>query len=104
MLHRTKEKAIKRLARKQRQTVLELKEKKDIDANRWDQSVLSGPKKLKTHTFRVKKIASCKVKTQKGTKKFRDKKQGFSWDEHAVDFRLTELPIFPGYWAAGGGK
>ena len=30
---------------------------------------------------------------------------GFSsWDEHAVEFRLTELPIFPGYWAAGGGE
>ena len=38
-----------------------------------------------------------------GHKLFRDR-QGFSWDEHAVEFRLTELPIFPGYWAAGGGE
>ena len=30
--------------------------------------------------------------------------KSFSWDKHAEDFRLTELPIFPGYWAAGGGE
>ena len=44
------------------------------------------------------------LRHKKGTNKFRDKKQEFSWDEHAVEFRLTELPIFPGYWAAGGGE
>ena len=38
-----------------------------------------------------------------GHQLFRDR-QGFSWDDHAVEFRLTELPIFPGYWAAGGGE
>ena len=44
------------------------------------------------------------LRHKKGTKKIRVKKQEFSWDEHAVEFRLTELPIFPGYWAAGGGE
>ena len=39
------------------------------------------------------------------TKKFKEKQEFSSLGQaRCRRFRLTELPIFPGYWAAGGGE